>query len=97
VDTQQHPLDGRSSQKLQALSRELNERLYRLAQPNAPEAILRLLCGCGHCSDQIEVEAGAYEQARTVPGRLLVRRGHEHTDHATRLGDTVSVVAGAGS
>jgi phosphate starvation-inducible protein PhoH len=91
VDTQQHHLDGSSSQKLQAFSRELNERLYRIAQSNAPDAILRLLCECGHCGQQIEVEADAYERARTVPGRLLVKHGHEYAEHAT---DTASVAAG---
>jgi hypothetical protein len=92
VDTQQNPLDRSSSRKLQAVSRELNDRLYRLAQRNAPNAIVRLLCECGRCSDQIEVETDAYERVRAVPGRLLVKPGHEYTGHATPQADTAGFV-----
>lgn len=96
MDTQHHHhLDGSSSQRLRALSRELNERLYRLAQADAPDGSLRLLCECGRCSDEIEVEADAYEEARTFPGRLLVKPGHASTDQAIQHADAVSVADGA--
>jgi hypothetical protein len=94
VDTQQHPLDGSSSQRLRALSRELNERLYRLAQADAPDGSLRLLCECGRCSDEIEVEADDYEEARALSGRLLVKRGHAPTDQAIPHADAVIVAHG---
>jgi hypothetical protein len=65
------------SQKRQALSRELNERLQRLAARNGSNGTLRLLCECGHCSETIDVAADVYEQARSTAGVLLVRQGHE--------------------
>ena len=77
MDTQSHTPPAGDSQKLQALSRELNERLRRLAQQNGRNGTLRLLCECGHCSETIDVAAEVYEQARSTAGVLLVRQGHE--------------------
>ena len=77
MDTQSHTLDGGDSQKLQALTRELNERLQRLAEQNGSNGTLRLLCECGGCSDTIDVAADIYEEARSTPGVLLVKQGHE--------------------
>jgi hypothetical protein len=76
VDTQSPTFDGGGSPKLQALSRELNERLRRLAQRNERDGTLRLLCECGRCSETIEIAADIYEQARSTP-LLLIKQGHE--------------------
>lgn len=84
MDTQQHHLDGSSSQMLRAFSRELNAS-------TSTESRNPTLCECGHCGEQIEVEADAYERARAVPGRLLVKHGREYTEHPT---DADSLVAG---
>ena len=62
---------------MQALSRELNERLHRLEQQNGSNGTLRLLCECGHCNEPIDVAADVYEQARSTAGVLLVKQGHE--------------------
>jgi len=77
LDTQSHGPGVGESQKRQALSRELNERLQRLAARNGSNGTLRLLCECGHCSETIDVAADVYEQARSTAGVLLVRQGHE--------------------
>jgi hypothetical protein len=76
LDTHSHRPDGGDSQKLQALSRELNERLRRLAARNGSNGTLRLLCECGHCRETIDVAADVYEQARLTAGVLLVKQGH---------------------
>ena len=77
MDTQSPTFDGGRSPKLQELSRELNERLRRLAQRNGTDGTLRLLCECGRCRETIEVAADVYEQARSTPGVLLIKQGHE--------------------
>jgi hypothetical protein len=77
LDTQSHRPDAGESEKRQALSRELNERLQRLAEQNGSNGTLRLLCECGHCSETIDVTADVYEQARSTAGVLLVKQGHE--------------------
>lgn len=80
MDTQSHTPDGGDSQKLQALSRELNERLQRLqrlAKQNGTDGRLRLLCECGRCSETIDAATDVYEQARSTPGLLLIKQGHE--------------------
>jgi hypothetical protein len=77
LDTQSHTPDSGESQKLQALSRELNERLQRLAEQHGRNGTLRLLCECGHCSETIDVAAAVYEHARSTAGVLLVKQGHE--------------------
>ena len=77
LDTQSHTPAGGESQKLQALSRELNERLHRLAQRNGSNGTLRLLCECGHCSETIDVAADVYDQASSTAGVLLVKQGHD--------------------
>src|SRR5437016_3249553 len=77
MDTQSHTPDSGDSQKLQALRRELNERLQRLAEQNGTDGTLRLLCECGRCSETIDVATDVYEQARSTLGLLLIKQGHE--------------------
>lgn len=77
MDTQSHTFDDDGSRKLQALSRELNERLRRLAQSNGKDgSLLLLLCECGRCSEAVEVPADFYGQALATPGVLLVKQDH---------------------
>jgi hypothetical protein len=76
LNTQSHSPDSGDSQKLQALSREVNERLRRLAELTGRNGTLRLLCECGSCSETMEVAADLHEQARSTPGVLLVKEGH---------------------
>jgi hypothetical protein len=92
LDTHSHRLDGGDSQKLQALSRELNERLQRLAQQNGSHGTLRLLCECGRCRETIDVAADVYEQARSTAGVLLVKQGHEQAKAVRSQNEHTSLV-----
>ena len=95
MDTQSHTLDGGDSKKLQALSRELNERLQRLAQENGRNGTLRLLCECGRCSETVDVAADVYELARSTAGVLLVKRGHEQAKPVRSQNEHTSLVEAA--
>jgi hypothetical protein len=79
MDTQSPTFDDGGSQKLQALTREVNERLRHLAQRNGRNGTIHLLCECGRCSERIDVAADVYEHARSTAGVLLVKQGHEQT------------------
>ena len=92
LDTHSHTPDGGDSQKLQALSRELNERLRRLAARNGSSETLHLLCECGHCSETIDVAADVYEQAVSTPGLLLVKQGHEQAKPIRSQNEHASLV-----
>jgi hypothetical protein len=92
LDTQSHTPDAGESQKRQALSRELNERLQRLAEQNGGNGTLRLLCECGHCSETIDVAADVYEQARSTAGVLLVKQGHEQAKPVRSQDEDTSLV-----
>jgi hypothetical protein len=92
LDTQSHTPDAGDSQKRQALSRELNERLQRLAQRNGRNGTLRLLCECGRCSETIDVAADVYEQARSTTGVLVVKKGHEQAKPVRSQNEHTSLV-----
>ena len=83
------------SQKRQALTRELNERLQRLAARNGSNGTLRLLCECGHCSETIDVAADVYESARSTAGVLLVKEGHEQAKLILSQNEHASLVKAA--
>jgi hypothetical protein len=95
LDRHSHRPDGGDSQELQALSRELNERLQRLAARNGSNGTLHLLCECGHCSETIDVSADVYEQARSTPGVLLVKQGHEQAKPVRSQNEHTSLVEAA--
>jgi hypothetical protein len=95
LDTQSHTPASADSQKLQALSRELNERLQRLAEQDGTNGTLRLLCECGHCRETIDVVADVYEQARSTAGVLLVKQGHEQAKPLRSQNGDTSLVEGA--
>jgi hypothetical protein len=95
LDTQSHTPAAGDSQKLQALSRELNERLQRLAQENGRNGTLRLLCECGRCSETVDVAADVYELARSTAGVLLVKRGHEQAKPVRSQNEHTSLVEAA--
>jgi hypothetical protein len=92
MDTRSHTLHRDDSQKLQALSRELNERLQRLAEQNGSKGTLRLLCECGDCSETIDVAAEVYEQVRSTTGLLLVKEGHEQAKPVRSQSESSSLV-----
>jgi len=95
LNTQSHGPDAGESQKRQALSRELNERLQRLAEQNGSNGTLRLLCECGGCSETIDVAADVYEQARSATGVLLVKQGHEQAKPVRFQSEHTSLVEAA--
>ena len=95
MDTQSHTPNAGDSQKRQALSRELNERLQRLAQRNGRNGTLRLLCECGRCSETIDVAADVYERARSAAGLLLVKKGHEQAKPVRSQNEHTSLVEAA--
>ena len=95
MDTQSHTPAAGDSQKLQALSRELNERLRRLAQHSGRNGTLRLLCECGRCSETIDVAADVYESARSTAGVLLVKKGHEQAKPVRSQNEHASLVEAA--
>ena len=95
MDTQSHTPDTGDSQKRQALSRELNERLRRLAARNGSNGTLRLLCECGHCSETIDVAADIYEQVRSTAGVQLVKQGHERARPVRSQNEPTSLVEAA--
>jgi hypothetical protein len=95
LDTQSHTPATGNSQKLQGLSRELNERLQRLAQQNGRNGTLRLLCECGRCSETIDVAADVYELARSTAALLLVKKGHEQAKQVLSQNEHTSLVEAA--
>jgi hypothetical protein len=95
LDTHSHRPDAGDSQKLRALRRELNERLQRLAAGNGSNGTLHLLCECGRCSETIDVADDVYEQARSTPGVLLVKQGHEQAKPVRSRNEHTSLVEAA--
>ena len=95
MDTHSHTPDAGDSHKRQALSRELNERLQRLAQQNGRNGTLRLLCECGYCSEGVDVAADVYERARSAVGLLLVKKGHEQAKPVRSQNEHTSLVEAA--
>jgi hypothetical protein len=95
VDTQSRRFDGGGGPKLQALSRELNERLRSLAHRNGRDGTLRLLCECGGCGETIEVAADVYERALSTSGLLLIKHGHEQAKPVRSQIGQISLVEAA--
>lgn len=63
----------------EALFRELNEQLERLAgDALPPETPLDIVCECANadCAARLRVARGAYEQARADSALFLVADGH---------------------
>ena len=68
--------------KNQALFREVNERVVRVAQEFATYGALSVVCECADvdCGAQIELTHEEYERVRAVPHHFLVKPGHETSD-----------------
>jgi len=94
VDSQPPAVDGDRTRKSQALRREMNEQLRRLSHRDGENGTLRLLCECGRCSDQLVVATKSYQQASAIPGRPLVKPGHENNGNAPAAADAVGVADG---
>jgi len=62
----------------EALFREVNEHVEKLAAQGAAPAPLALVCECGdgECSERIDVPVEAYERVRANPRWFLVRPHH---------------------
>jgi hypothetical protein len=91
VDPQPPAVDGDHIRKSQALRREMNEQLRRLSHPDGEAGTLRLLCECGRCNDQVVLAADSYGQASAIPGRPLVKPGHDTNGDAPSEADRESV------
>lgn len=67
-----------------ALVREVNEQIAETFDEYGPgkAGSLHLVCECGQpgCSELVSVERERFEEVRSVPGRRVVRRGHELDD-----------------
>ena len=69
--------------KNEALFREVNERLERVAEAvQATTERLEILCECGDetCTERIEVPLPEYERVRQDSTLFFVCRGHEKPD-----------------
>jgi hypothetical protein len=73
---------GSSGARRQALFRELNEEIRRVADRFAAEEPLELVCECEHgdCFARLSVSHGEYESVRRFPTRFLVRVDHVAQD-----------------
>ena len=62
----------------QALFRDLNEQIRRIAETFAVEGPLQLLCECeqGDCLARLSVSPREYEALRRFPTRFLTRADH---------------------
>ncbi len=73
---------GRDIVLRQALFREVNERMARLAEPlDAAIADERcFVCECGNagCAEQLELTQAEYEIVRRYPTHFVVKPGHEN-------------------
>jgi hypothetical protein len=75
----------------QALFRELNEEIRRIADSFGVDEDLELVCECGHgdCFARLSLSADAYEAVRRFPTRFLTKPEHVGPDdrivHETAL------------
>lgn len=69
----------------QALFREVNERIKKLADGFAAGGRDRLICECGNpeCTQQIDVIAAEYERVRGHARRFVVALNHENPETET--------------
>jgi hypothetical protein len=93
VDSQPPVVDGAHTRRLQALRREMNEQLRRLNHRDGGAGALHLLCECGRCNEHVVVTAER-QQARAIPGRPLVKPGHDNRGNAPSVAEGVSVAGG---
>jgi hypothetical protein len=80
-------LDQRSQRELevartQALFREVNEQLERLAAKFGIDTNLDFVCECGShkCAENVELTLSEYESVRRIPTRFVVKPGHVLAD-----------------
>ena len=62
----------------QALFRDVNEEIRRIAERFAVDEALQLVCECGQgdCSARLSVSAEEYEAVRRFPTRFVTRADH---------------------
>jgi hypothetical protein len=73
---------GSTGTRRQALFRDLNEAIRRVADGFAVEEPLELVCECGrgNCFARLSVSHQAYEAVRRFPARFLIRVDHQSAD-----------------
>ena len=81
----------------EALFRQVNETVEELNEGTAGlTGTFDVVCECGEltCTDQVEVDRAAYEQARSNPLWFVVTAGHELPDveHVVHTGDGYVIV-----
>lgn len=66
----------------QALFREVNERIEKIAEDFGSDGQNRLICECGNpdCTQQIELTAAEYERVRAHASRFVVALNHENPE-----------------
>lgn len=67
----------------EALFREVNEQVRRLADDSDPnQGVNEFVCECGRdsCTERVRAPLASYEAVRAHPRRFLLLPGHE-TDH----------------
>ena len=72
----------------QALFREVNERVERVASEFASDAPISFVCECADpdCVTQLELSIAEYEGVRSEPTRFVIAPGHEITETETVIG-----------
>jgi hypothetical protein len=73
---------GSTGTRRQALFRDLNEEIRRVADGFAVDERLELVCECEHadCFARLSVSHRAYQEVRLFPTRFLIRREHLSAD-----------------
>ena len=61
----------------QALFREVNEQMERVADPHLPSVPIICECASASCQERIELTPEEYEQIRGISTRFAVLPGHE--------------------
>jgi hypothetical protein len=74
----QHDPHAMAVARTQALFREVNEQLERLAVKFGIDHSLDFVCECGNhrCSENVELSLSEYEAIRRIPTRFVVKPGH---------------------
>ncbi len=72
-----HDGNGRVG-RIQALFREVNERVVETSAADRSPEPFQVLCECGddECVEPISLSRDDYEAIRRIPTRFLVRHGH---------------------
>jgi anti-sigma B factor antagonist len=68
--------------RTQALFREVNEQIERVAEDFGADGLDQLICECGNtdCTQLIELTRGEYERVREYANRFLVALNHENPE-----------------